>query len=186
MLGTAFFHWKKKKLLFKPAQFPLVHSILKGLSNDFKVLLTECCAKWGKSVSGQTQERKWLFLSVKFFNCHSQSSAQNTLAFHEDLGKNTITLCYSDYICFNWNNSEITVCWISVSCFHLQIKQPLLIANLKKVKSFAGMKWLINVLLVFKEIPGNGDKGPGARGGLPGQTVQDTCIEAQHTKKLYF
>lgn len=41
------------------------------------------------------------------------------------------------------------------------------------------MNGLINVLLVFKEIPGNGNKGPEARGGLPRQTVQDTCIEAQ-------
>lgn len=121
--GYCFFSLGKKNLLFKRAQFPLVHSILKGLSNDFEVLLTECCAKWGKSVSGQTQERKWLFLSVKFFNCPSQSPAQNTLTFHEDLGKTTITLCYRDCICFNWSISEITVCRISVSGFHLQIKQ---------------------------------------------------------------
>lgn len=36
---------------------------------------------------------------------------------------------------------------------------------------------------MFKGIPGNIDKDPEARGGLPGETVQDTHIEAQKTKK---
>lgn len=36
---------------------------------------------------------------------------------------------------------------------------------------------------MFKGIPGNIDKDPESRGGLPGQTVQDTHIEAQKKKR---